>query len=667
MTWWQALPAFISAVALIMLPGLVLSRALGAKGFSNVAMAPVASAALVGVAGIAGGILNLRWNVLFLAAATLIFAGAALLLRFAFRRMIVPVNRSSQVWYIQWITVAVVLGSAALLVAKRLMSAMRTPDSFAQVYDNVFHLNAIRYILDTGNASTLSLGKMVNPTGTSDVYPSVWHSFGALIVQLTNSNILVAENALTIVVCAVLWPFACIALVRGIVGPRVIPTVVAGILAAGFWAFPYHIIQWGPLFPNTLSYSLLPLALLLVAELFGLLRERSMDYFTLATMLAVSIAGLLLTQPNGFSALLAFTVPMALAFWLRQITRLVQSKAGVSSYGVTFAWGIGAALVFVVAWKLLLLPYDNWKPTRGLVQAGRDVITGGLLGGNFTWLASMLACLGLIAIVVKRRGFWIVGCMAVAGGLYVVAAHAPVGPFRHFIVGSWYQDPHRLAALVPLFTLVLACVGVDGLFSLGSLLSVRLGKILSRGTAEKLNKPSPALTSTAAVVALAVATLVFIPLSNQANHKGLDIATSKIAGSWSFKPGWIVSSDEYKLMSRLDSEIPEDAVIAVDPFNGGSLAYAISGRRVTQYHLTPGPLPALSKIASDLSTSRAGSETCKLANSENIHYILDFGSFYMLNVPAAKQYPGFVDIKPSSTIKLIDHQGPAKLYKVIGC
>ena len=39
-------------------------------------------------------------------------------------------------------------------------------------FDNVFHLNAIRYVLDTGAASPLQLGQMTSPSGGVPFYPS---------------------------------------------------------------------------------------------------------------------------------------------------------------------------------------------------------------------------------------------------------------------------------------------------------------------------------------------------------------------------------------------------------------------------------------------------------------------------------------------------------------
>jgi hypothetical protein len=667
MTWWQALPAICIAATLLFVPGFVLARSLGARGFFSAATAPLASCGLIGVAGIVGGLTHITWSVWLLAGMTIACAMLGFGLRLLLRKKLAPVAPSSALPFVTWATIMLVLGSAALMVAKKLLPAMGTPDSFAQVYDNVFHLNAIRYILETGNASSLNLGNMLTGGSGMSVYPSVWHSASALVAQLGSVNVFVAENAIILAVVALVWPLACIALVRGVLGPKIIATVVAGILSTSFWIFPFQIIQWGPLLPNTLAYSILPIAVLLLASAFGLVREPLADWFTTAVLLLVAVAAMFLTQPNGFSSMLAFTIPMLGGLWLRVLFRASQDKNRTRQVVVTFVWGIAAAILFVIIWKSLLLSYDNWKPNRTFVEAVKDVVTGGLLGRNFTWLASIFAAMGLLGIVIRRRGWWIIGCMAIAGGLYVTAAWAPVGAFRHAITGSWYQDPYRLAALVPLFTIVLASVGADGLVTAASRLLKRLFVRIGGRLAHLTQNPSIAVQTVAGLLVLIVGLSVMVPLTIHANHKGMKAVTTKISQTWSFKPGWIVSSPEYILMSRLDNEVPEDAVIAVDPFNGGSLAYAISGRKVTQFHLGPAPSKDLLAVAKDLATAQPGSETCKLADNLNIDYVLDFGSFYMLDIPAAKQYPGFVEIKESSTLELIDKQDHAKLYKVVGC
>lgn len=665
MSWWQALPAMLVAAALLFVPGFIIARAIGARGFASAALSPLFSCGLVGVAGIIGGFTKLPWNIWLLLGATVLFAALGYLLRRLLRRSLPSSPRTiGDRILVHWASVAGGLIAGAFISCRHLLKSIGQPENFAQVYDNVFHLNAIRYILETGNASTLTLGRMINPESAFATYPSVWHSLGALISQLTSFDVFVSQNALTVVTSAVLWPFACIALVRAIVGSNPIVTVATGALSAGFWIFPYQLLQWGPLFPNTLSYSLLPLALLAVASLLKAAKSLNLDWYAATLAVLIGAAALLLTQPNGFSALLILSVPLLLQFWLSRI--LVQVKQAKrqelpnakTRIALTLGAGVLAAIIFCLIWKLMLLPFNAWQPSRSIKDASVDVLTGSVLGGSTTLLASVLALIGILAVLIRRRGWWVLGSLAVAGVLYVVAAAVPPGTLRSVLLGSWYQDPYRLAALVPLFVILLAAFGIDGMLRgitwLWSKLRVEPARFMRTAVGKTV----------IGIAAAALTAAVAVPAVLHFNHDGLTAMDKKIKISYSYQPGWVVSTDEYTLMSRLNKIVPPGAVVAVDPFNGGSLAYAISGVKVTQYHLTPSPDSELLSVAKDLSTAGKGSETCSLARQEKIQYILDFGDFYMLNFPAAKVYPGFVNVPTGATATLVDQQGAAKLYKV---
>ncbi|NUU31083.1 hypothetical protein HNO80_05700 [Arthrobacter sp. C9C5] len=631
-------------------------------------MSPLASCGLIGLAGVVGGLVRLDWGLPSYLLVTALCTGLAFLLRRLIKGRIAAVAPASVAPTVQWAAILGGLVAGSTLIVSRLLPAIGKPGNFAQVYDNIFHLNAIRYIIETGNASSLTLGKMLTPDAGIAIYPSVWHSLAALVSQLTNNDVFVSQSAVIVAVSALLWPFGCIMLVRGIVGPRVLPLVVAGVLSGGFWMFPFQLLQWGPLYPNTLAYSLLPLALLVLVGLFNAGRERFLDNLALWSFLLVAVAALFMSQPNGVTALLAFSVPLIAGAWFSQLRARIRARAGFRPIALVVLWGLASAAAFLVVWQALLLSYDNWKPSRTLPEAVGDVATGTLLGGGETMVASVAAVLGILTIIWRRRGGWIIACGLIAAALYIVAVYMYQGRFRHFTTGSWYQDPYRLAALVPLFMIVLAGVGADGLVS-----AVRgwLRRIAAKRSAGR-RLGLPEFRGSAGLYAVAAAAVFALALSNVVEHyhgPGLATVSTKITKSYSFVPGWAVSDDEYALMSRLDSTVPKDAVIGVNPFNGGALAYAVSGRHVTQYHLSPEPDAGLREIAKDITTAQPGSETCQLAAKDHVHYILDLGSFYMLNFVAARAYPSFVDVlkTPGAKVELVDQQGAAKLYKIDAC
>ena len=67
-----------------------------------------------------------------------------------------------------------------LLIALQLGFAIGQPDRISQTLDAAFHLNAVRYILEHGDGSSLHITDLVLPPGRSSFYPAAWHDFIAL-------------------------------------------------------------------------------------------------------------------------------------------------------------------------------------------------------------------------------------------------------------------------------------------------------------------------------------------------------------------------------------------------------------------------------------------------------------------------------------------------------
>src|SRR5690606_19483538 len=72
---------------------------------------------------------------------------------------------------------AIGVGFAAVVITIRFIVIFWEPDNISQTYDNIFHLNAPRFVLETGNASSITLaGLPIDAPGTGGFYPAVWHA-----------------------------------------------------------------------------------------------------------------------------------------------------------------------------------------------------------------------------------------------------------------------------------------------------------------------------------------------------------------------------------------------------------------------------------------------------------------------------------------------------------
>lgn len=664
MSWLETLPGLFAALAVVLLPGAALAWAVGLRRSSLLGLAPLFSLSIAGGAAVGASWLQVPWNLGVVITATAVVSAAGWLLARRWKQTERPQPEP-------WIAVASAaagIGVGALLIGRRITQLVGAPDNISQRYDNIFHLNAVRYVLDTANASSLDLGRMGGGGGgRSSVYPAVWHSLAALVTQLTGAEVVVAVNVINMVAGAVLWPVSVVFLTRVIIGPRLLGLAAAGVLSGGFVAFPYLLMVWGPLFPNLLSASVLPAAL--AAVILVCRKATSMTETRLQSWLALLIVlpGLALSHMSSVNALVAFSAPLLLWTLAARIQRLAKARSPLHSYLLPALATLLVTAVAAAAWKFLRPGfYGGWNPHQTVAGAVGEVVSNAPMSTDVLLVPSVLALIGVGAVVRRRKLWWVLGCYSAAAYLYIVDAGYAPGWARDFFTGTWYQDTQRLAAYLPMFATVLAALGLttvaDAIRRSVAAYSGKLrGVFPRRYSGWKLaGRLSPAAVGGGLVICALLALLT------QTGPVRTYIGQSKFFYERDTKDS-IVSSNEYKLFDRLATEVPEDAVIAVNPWNGGSLAYAFGDRKVLEYHQTQRTNPDMRAIAEGLAYADTDPRVCPAVRKLNVTYALDLGGQYLLNDPASETYQGLRDLEKSKAVQLVDSEGEAKLFKVVAC
>ncbi|MFI7496510.1 DUF6541 family protein [Kocuria sp. M4R2S49] len=683
--WWPHLPAFLVLLAFLWLPGLALLWAFGQRGGRTLLTAPAFSVAVVGLTGVVLDLVGVPYGVLSQVLAALVLAALAWLVgRLLPRGGHVPGSHPAGAGPQdpgarggdgrRWLFpagAAAGLAIGAVLLVRRLTSVIGVPEAMAQRWDNIFHLNAIRYVVETGNGSTLTLNRMVSPDSAIALYPAAWHQLASLVVPLTGDSVFVAHNLTLLAVAGLVWPASCIFLARSLVGPSPVAAVLAGTAAAGFSVFPLGLMAWGPLFPNILALAIAPVSLGLLVRLLGpaVTADRTArtpdaaGRVRLAASLVVTLGALFVSQPNAFLALLVVAVPVAAtAWWLG-----LRAAAGARRRGPALVL-VAVAAVAVTAWLLLwnvLTTSFVWEPTTTLARAAGEALLFGANGReDVPWVLVLLTGAGIYAAVARRRLRWLVVAHLVLAYLYAVAAAGEESPARQWLVGGWYTDSYRLAATLPLTAVPLIALGgahvVEGLARGLEALASFAGR----------PRAGRAALPVAAVVVLALA----VPYSQV---ESLTQATrwGKQYYAWE-GPESIVSQDEYELLQRLDELTEPGDVIAVNPWNGGSLAYAVADRPVTQYHVEAPATelreldPDLHAIATGIGAATPDGPACAAAAELDVEWVLDFGTQFI--IPEARQardYAGINAVDPQAApgLALAEREGGAALYEVVGC
>ncbi|WP_024367821.1 DUF6541 family protein [Arthrobacter sp. TB 26] len=661
MSWWSVVPEFIMAVVILFGPGLLIGVSAGLRRFALVALAPGFSVTVIAGTAVLADFVGIPWSLGPVVLGTFVcVVGVFLTCRgwrgirpLGFRRRAAEVRLRPVGWRgTLLVTAAVVL--AAVTVGSRLIGAFGEPEAFSQTFDNVFHLNAIRYILETGSGSALTVGAM---TG-GGFYPTAWHDLVSLAVQLTDVPIPVAVNLVNVCIGALVWPLSCIFLARVVVGPTLAATWVAAVLSAAFGAFPLLMVDFGVLYPNFLGISILPAALALGLQAMGLGTAQGEGRALSLISLVLTLPGLALAHPSSIMALLVFLAPAALCRWWLSLRETVRRRGVcLGSVGIHALVLSGSAFAAVVLWMTVRPPKEAafWPAVESPYRAVFEVITSSAIDRPVSWAVMILALAGLVHLVRKPGMWWLLGVYGVAGLLFVVAASFRSGRIRDFVTGIWYNDPPRLAALLPVAILPVAVVGAVELWKWGKRRALRTARQWPSGRRRLVLQAGGA-----GLLALLLVT------TQQGNVDAAQTAAARMYRVEASSP--LVSSDELALLGRLDSHVPPGAVIVGNPWNGSSLAYALADRKALQLHILGAIPPGTQLLYDRLRDATTDPAVCEAVRELNVGYVLDFGH-HEVNFGDERRdvFTGLDDLVGSGAAELIDSQGTARLLRITAC
>jgi hypothetical protein len=548
----------------------------------------------------------------------------------------------------------------AVVIGAQMGTAMIQPGSISQTYDNVFHLNAVRWAMESKNASPLNLGAF---TGIS-AYPAGWHAIVAVVGGLTGASIPVLVNSTSIAIGAVAWPLSCLFFTFAVAGYRRATAIATFVFSAGFATFPILMIDWGVLYPNLLSISILPAALGLAFTALGLGHHKSPPALIAWLSLGVAVAGVALAHPSTLVAFLAFALPGAIAVYYCRIRVLwpPQSKDTKRQAWVLSAGLFLGLLVLTVVWYFLRPPADaaNWRPVETPPQAIGELLFNAPLGRPSQEILSICLMAGIVHLWVTRSRRWLIGTYLIGAALFFFAAGYDA-PIRKFVTGVWYFDSYRLAALLPAVVLGPAVIGALFLWDWArkKICSVDASAFMKTRFP---GRPGPKRQRALAAVFVILA---FVPLAPQL----LPANYAAYQAHWQYRSdenSALLSPEERALLERLPQTTERDAVIAGLPSSGTSLAYALSDRTVIQPHI-------LTTHGSDIDVVNAGLKdaaqfpaVCEAVRNLNVRYVLDFGTRTVTGTLAG--YGGVMDLEENESLELVDSQGPdARLFKVVAC
>lgn len=448
------------AVLLLILPGAVVALAGRLRWYVALGVGPVLTYGVVGLAIIPFGAIGIRWNVwtalLALAIVTAVVFGLRILLgRY---RAADPAVDDVSLRPALMLAAGVTLG--AMFVGVAAWRGMPYWQSIPSNWDSVWHANTIRWILDTGQASSTHMGELRNVETHAELYyPSVFHALGAVLAQLTGAAPTTAYTLSSLAGAVWLFPLS-----AGLLTWQLLRScgtsqwrtagaaATAAALSASFTAVPYVEFDTASM-PNMVAYGLAVPAFVLVTSS---LRHR--DRIPLAV---ISLVGVFSVHITGG----VVVVTLVAAWWL--LDALLRPVLGRLRDFITL-------VIIAVPTLAVLLPQFLGVLQQAEVIAGHAFVTH--LGRKRTLFNAVvqhtrhlndypiqnvivaLAGAGFILLLTKRiwwpAAVWLVLIVA------IVHSGAPFGGPVGAIVGKYsdlfYSDPRRLSAVVTLLLMPMA-------------------------------------------------------------------------------------------------------------------------------------------------------------------------------------------------------------------
>ena len=626
--------------------------------------AVVLAFALVAVSAIVLGKTGIPWSLIsFVLVAAVMVAAAAGLMWLVGRRW--PALASAS-WPgndvpVAWPVVGAVLGG--FLVLHMTEDMVYGPEAFSQSLDNSFHMNAIRWIQEHGDASSLTLGAVAAANQEPTFYPAGWHDFVSLIYSTTGTSIATATIVTVLLAAGILWPCSLVALSLSIPKLRRLQALAIPAMICGFAAFPGLLLRWGVLFPNLLGYALLPSFVALMVYLVQVMVRREYSAsLSLGLASLVGLAGLALVHPNAVVSAAAFAVPLLLA----GVTWVVRSRELTSRQKWVGSILLLAVLVGCVgAWRVLRpaeFASNTWSPILTEGEALYQFLFLGLenanqLGDKFnpSYLAGFLVLWGVGYLLYKRRNLWLIASWVLIGYLWIVSASVPRGEFRLLMVAPWYTDHFRLAALVVFPSVILAGIGLGG-FVEGLLTWV----------ARRAPRPARLKVATIGMGVAMILVLVVAGLSSRV--PSVQETTLAVSREYRLTPTSVVlNQDEMNVINEIPKIVPKDDVIVNNPWDGSAYIYALADRHLTGYHFEFETSPKYSAIMHNLKDARTNPEVCREVNEYKAHWYVHLENQLNFGPDAQKNYDGLVAAIDTDVLTPVYSSGPMTLYRISAC
>jgi hypothetical protein len=496
--------AVLLAVVLLIAPGTVVGCAARLPVPVSVAVGPALTYGVVGLAIIPFGAVGIPWNawtaLMALTGAVGVAVGCRIVLaRYRDHDTEVLAVASGPAFVVG---AGVLLG--AVLIGYAAVCGIPHWESIPSTWDSVWHANTIRFILDTGQASSNHMGELRNvETHALLYYPSAFHALAAVLSQLTGAAPATAFTVSALAAATWLFPASAAVLAWHLMRSRTTQWRAAGCaaaaaaLSASFTAVPYVTFNTAAI-PNLAGYGIAVPAMVLTASTLG-----HRDRVPLAIL---AVVGTFSVHTSGGVVTLVFLA----AWWLFDAS-WHPVRGRVADVVTLLAATVPAGLILVPQFIALLHQADVISGHQFRTGLGRKrsllnaVLQHTRHLNDFPIQNIVIGLAGVGAVILLVKKVWWPLAVWLLLVVSIVRSAAPFGGLIGLVTGKFsdlfYSDPRRLSAVV---TMVLAPMAGIALLTLAATAVSAARRVLDRVASRSLTDRARLAGTAALIVAVSV-------------------------------------------------------------------------------------------------------------------------------------------------------------------
>jgi hypothetical protein len=451
------------ALFLLIAPGTIIARTTQLTWPVAITVGPALTYGVVALAIIPFGALGIPWNgwtaLAALVVVCLVMTGLQLLL--ARYRDTEAEARSIRGWPALTVAAGVLLG--ALLIMWAAYRGITHWQSIPSTWDAVWHANEVRFMLDTGQASSTHMGELRNvETHQTLYYPSVFHALVAVFCQLTGAAPTTGYTLSSVAASVWLFPTSAAMLTWHLLRPRTTQWRTAGAsataaaLSASFTSVPY--VEFGvAAMPNLAAYGVaIPTFVLITSTL------RHRDRIPTAVLALVGVLSVHLT--GGFIVILFLLAWWFLDAWWHPVRGRLADVLTLAAVAVPTAAILAPQFIGVLKQADIIAghAFPSFKSVKQGVIDALLLHTRHLNDFPTQYFLIVLVYIGM-AILLYRKIWWppALWLVLTVATIYSGAPfHNPMGAAIEGLSTFFYNDPRRLSAVVTMLVTPMAAVAL---------------------------------------------------------------------------------------------------------------------------------------------------------------------------------------------------------------